>query len=102
MRGLRRCDTESSSPPHPTLSPSGRGSETRCPPPYREDNFFTRSKTGVNALMLYAKRMDPRVKPAGDGGGWRERFYIHTASERASQVSASPSVNPQQEPIGTE
>jgi hypothetical protein len=22
--------------------------------------------------MLYAKRMDPRVKPAGDGGGWRE------------------------------
>jgi hypothetical protein len=22
---------------------------------------------------LYAKRMDPRVKPAGDGFGWRER-----------------------------
>ncbi|HEY4404707.1 MAG TPA: tripartite tricarboxylate transporter substrate-binding protein [Xanthobacteraceae bacterium] len=32
MRGLRRCDAESSLPPHPTLSPSGRGSETLCPP----------------------------------------------------------------------
>jgi hypothetical protein len=30
--GLGRCDSESSSPPHPTLSPSGRGSEAPCPP----------------------------------------------------------------------
>jgi tripartite-type tricarboxylate transporter receptor subunit TctC len=32
MRGLRRRDTESSFPSHPTLSPSGRGSEAPCPP----------------------------------------------------------------------
>ncbi len=31
MRGFRRCDMESSLPPHPTLSPSGRGSEVPCP-----------------------------------------------------------------------
>ncbi len=32
MRGLRQCDSESSVPPHHSLSPSGRGSEPPCPP----------------------------------------------------------------------
>jgi hypothetical protein len=30
MRGFGRCDTEMPEPPHPTLSPPGRGSEMQC------------------------------------------------------------------------
>src|SRR5258708_17852566 len=40
---------------------------------------------------IYAKKMDPRVKPAGDGGGWTsanlEGLHMEFASDNAAGVA---------------
>jgi mono/diheme cytochrome c family protein len=52
MRGLGRCDTDRPYPPHPTLSPSGRGSEAPCLP--RTANRIVCSTFAVVVTLLAA------------------------------------------------